>query len=125
MGVDRNGTGILTGWARALGAWRRGWAWVFDLGALLLCLPDLFSNPYVALKPRADAAAKMYADLASDDGESFCALAREHRVHYVVLAASKRITRKQRRFLSRVFSSDDREKGWDIYEIADENRAGG
>jgi hypothetical protein len=94
-------------------------------GRKSVALPDLFSNPYVALKPRADAAAKMYADLARDDGTSFRALAREYRVHYVVLAASKRVTRKQRRFLSRVFSSDDREKGWDIYEIVDENRVDG
>ena len=88
-------------------------------GRKLVALPDLFSNPFVALKPRADDSARLFADLESGHESDFRALARKYEVHFVVLAAEKPVTAGQKRLLRRVFRSDDRERGWDIYTIRD------
>ncbi|HEY0467622.1 MAG TPA: hypothetical protein VGC79_25655, partial [Polyangiaceae bacterium] len=88
-------------------------------GRKLVALPNLFSNPFVALKPRVDDSTRLFADLEADDESDFRALARKYEVHYVVLAAEKPVTAGHTRLLRRVFESDDRERGWDIYTIRD------
>jgi hypothetical protein len=90
-------------------------------GRKLVALPDLFSNPFVALKPRADDSARLFADLEAGEESDFRALASKYEVHYVVLAAGKPVTHGHKRLLRRVFKSDDRENGWDIYTIRDES----
>ena len=90
-------------------------------GRKLVALPQLFSNPFVALKPREDDATRLFADLETGDESDFRTRARKYDVHYVILAAEKPVTAGHQRLLRRVFESDDRERGWDIYAIRDES----
>jgi hypothetical protein len=48
-------------------------------GRKLVALPDLFSNPFVALKPRANDSARLFADLETGNESDFRALARKVR----------------------------------------------
>ena len=90
-------------------------------GRKLVALPRLFSNPFVALEPRAEDSTRMFADLEADNESDFRALARKYDVHYVVLAAEKPVTAGRKRLLRRVFKANDRARGWDIYTIRDES----
>jgi hypothetical protein len=90
-------------------------------GRKLVALPELFSNPFVALKPRADDSIRLFEELKAGDASDFRELARKYDLHYVILAAGKPVTRGHRRLLRRVFKSNDREHGWDIYAIRDES----
>lgn len=86
-------------------------------GRKVVALPQLFSNPFIALKPRADDSMRLFADLEAGHDADFRALARKYAVRYVVLAAEKPVTAGHQRLLRRVFASDDRKRGWDIYAI--------
>jgi len=90
-------------------------------GRKLVALPPLFSNPFVALEPRREDSLRMYADLESGDESEFRTLAHKYEVHYVVLEAAKPVTVSHEHLLRRVFESEDRQRGWDIYAIRDES----
>lgn len=92
---------------------------VFPAGRKLVALPDLFSNPFVDVERRAADANALYAKLKAGEAQGFHALAEQYRIQYVVLEANKRATRGQRRLLTRVLRSKDREQGLDVYRIAD------
>lgn len=90
-------------------------------GRKLVSLPQLFSNPFVALKPRNDDSNRLFADLDTGDEADFRALARKYDLRYVVLAAPKADNDGHQRLLRRVFKSGDRRHGWDIYTITNES----
>jgi hypothetical protein len=66
----------------------------------------LFSNPYVRLEPRADAARSMFASLADGQRDTFLSMAAKYHVSYVLLpdASPESLNQPEPSFVKPVFS---------------------
>jgi hypothetical protein len=91
---------------------------VMPAGRKLIVVPELFSNPYVDVKPRIRDSASMYRSLDEGRWDEFLGVARKYSVRYVTLPVKKRsrFKRESAPILRRVYSNP-RSAGFDVYEV--------
>jgi hypothetical protein len=89
-------------------------------GRKTVALQDLFSNPYVDVKARVDAAKAMFQALETGAWEDFSATASRYAVTHVAFSVQQEKAvdgRLRRKHLRRMFASSDRAAGWVLYRL--------
>jgi hypothetical protein len=94
--------------------------WLSAAGRKVVWLSDIFSNPYVKLRPRASDAPNMLAYLRDGRYAEFSKLAARHQVRFVVLHSDLRsqLSAAQPKVLKRRHKAK-RKPGFDVYAVVE------